>query len=126
MAMIRAAVKIAKKLSVSEMPIAIESGPAIASPTGRSNIDPMASNEATLERASRGTSLAIAVDHRVIHKSSVIPQRSAQKAINQIDCGFAIDHIYNEIEKLIINRKRSGYFNFILSPITDPINKPIP
>ena len=108
------------------MPIAIESGPAIASPTGRSNMVPIASNEETLERASRGTSLAIAVDQIVIHKSSVIPQSSAQNAMNQIDCGLARDHMYNEIEKLINNRKRIGYLSLILSPIIEPINKPIP
>ena len=75
------------------MPIAIDIGPAIAKPTGRNNIVPIASNEETLESASRGTSLAIAVDQIVIHKSKVIPQSNAQKAINQIDSGLAIDHI---------------------------------
>ena len=92
-AKIRAALKMARKWSVLVIPIAIDNGPAIASPTGRSNIVPMASNDDTRDSASRGTSLAIAVDQIVVHKSMVIPQSNAQKAINQIDCGFAIDHM---------------------------------
>ena len=34
--------------------------------------------------------------------------------------------MYNEIEKLMRSRKRSGYLSFILSPIIDPSNKPMP
>ncbi len=76
-----------KKFSI---PKRADKGAAIASPIGLNIIDPMASKDATRESASRGTFFCIAVFQNVPHKSSVIPNKNAAKAITKSDWGFAI------------------------------------
>ena len=77
------AAKICKKFSI---PTNADIGAAIARPIGLNIIEPMASKDATRERDSRGTLRCNAVYHNVPHKSKVIPNKKAPKAINKSDC----------------------------------------
>jgi len=79
--------KIYKKFSI---PKRVESGAAIARPIGLNIIDPIASKDATLDNASRGTFFCIAVFQNVPHRSSVMPNKNAANAITNNDWGFAI------------------------------------
>ena len=68
-------------------------GAAIANPIGLNIIDPMASKDATLDKASRGTFFCMAVFQNVPHRSSVMPNKNAANAITNSDCGLAIEKI---------------------------------
>ena len=75
------------------MPTKVESGAAIASPTGLNIIEPIASKAETLESESLGTFRCRAVYQSVPQRSKVIPNKKAPNAIIKSDCGLAIDQI---------------------------------
>ena len=79
--------RIYKKFSI---PNNADKGAAIANPIGLNIIEPMASKDATLDNASRGTFFCIAVFQNVPHRSRVMPNKNAANAITNSDCGLAI------------------------------------
>jgi hypothetical protein len=91
---------------------------------GRNIIVPIASKDETLDSDSLGTLRCSAVLQSVPHRSSVMPNKNAQNAINHKLCGFANDQIY----KVTVNeesiRNLIGYFGFTFIAIKEPTIKP--